>query len=298
MKHARYGLLAAGLMLVAACDDDPVVVDTPDIVEVAQQAGSFNTLVAAVQAASLVETLQGPGPFTVFAPTDDAFAALPDGALDALLADTQLLAEVLTYHVVPGRVLAEDVVGLSSATTVNGKELSIGVEDGNVFIDQAQVVTTDIEASNGVIHVIDDVLLPVPVLNLIQTAEKAGGFSTLLAALDATDLTSVLAGPGPFTVFAPTDEAFAALPAGTLEGLLADPAALSSILTYHVVPGYVTSTDVVNLTSAQTVNGADISIEVSGPDVMINDATLVAVDVAATNGVIHVIDRVILPPAS
>ncbi|CAA9539175.1 MAG: Sensory subunit of low CO2-induced protein complex, putative [uncultured Thermomicrobiales bacterium] len=130
-----------------------------DIVDTAVSAGQFTTLVTAVQAAGLVDTLKGPGPFTVFAPTDDAFAKLPDGTVEGLLNDIPQLTAVLTYHVVPGRVMAADVVGLSSATTVQGQDLSIDTADG-VKVDGANVVQTDIEADNGVIHVIDSVVLP------------------------------------------------------------------------------------------------------------------------------------------
>lgn len=131
-----------------------------DIVDTAVEAGSFTTLVAAVQAAGLVDTLKGPGPFTVFAPTDEAFAALPAGTVEGLLQDIPALQAVLTYHVVPGKVLAEDVVNLSSATTVQGSNVDIEVRYGNVYIDGAQVVMTDIVTANGVIHVIDSVILP------------------------------------------------------------------------------------------------------------------------------------------
>jgi transforming growth factor-beta-induced protein len=133
-----------------------------DIVDTAVAAGPFETLVAAVQAADLVATLKGEGPFTVFAPTDDAFAKLPAGTLDDLLKpeNKEKLQGILTYHVVPGRVMAADVVELESATTVNGKDLAIKVDDGSVMVDGATVVQTDIECSNGVIHVIDAVLLP------------------------------------------------------------------------------------------------------------------------------------------
>lgn len=131
-----------------------------DIVDTAVAAGSFNTLVTAVQAAGLVETLKSDGPFTVFAPTDEAFAAIPAADLEALLADKEKLTAVLTYHVVPGKVMAADVVGLDSATTVQGSDVDIEVVDGGVKIDGANVVTTDIETSNGVIHVIDAVILP------------------------------------------------------------------------------------------------------------------------------------------
>ncbi len=131
-----------------------------NIVEVAAGAGTFNTLVAAVKAAGLVETLSGPGPFTVFAPTDEAFARIPEADLQALLADKEALRAVLTYHVVAGRVPATDVVNLTSAQTVNGKSVKIMVRDGKVMVDGATVVATDIEATNGIIHVIDRVILP------------------------------------------------------------------------------------------------------------------------------------------
>lgn len=130
------------------------------IVEVAVAAGNFKTLVAAVQAAGLVDVLNGAGPFTVFAPTDEAFARIPEAQLQALLADPAALTAVLTYHVVPGRVAAADVVTLSSAATVNGKSVTISTENGEVRIDDARVVATDIQASNGIIHVIDTVILP------------------------------------------------------------------------------------------------------------------------------------------
>jgi len=131
-----------------------------DIVDTAVAAGDFNTLVTAVKAAGLVATLKGEGPFTVFAPTDAAFAKVPTDTLNALLADKAALANVLTYHVVAGKVMAADVVKLTSAVTVQGQAVSIEVKDGKVYIDGTQVVTTDIEASNGVIHVIDAVILP------------------------------------------------------------------------------------------------------------------------------------------
>ncbi len=132
-----------------------------DIVDTAVQAGSFETLATALQAAGLVETLKGEGPFTVFAPTDEAFAKLPEGTIESLLENPEQLAAVLTYHVVPGKVTAEQVVGLSEATTVQGSPISIEVVDGSVKLNSSStVVTTDVQASNGVIHVIDTVILP------------------------------------------------------------------------------------------------------------------------------------------
>ena len=161
--------LVALSLLAAACGGDNAAETTTTaeamtdstIVEVAVAAGSFTTLVTAVEAAGLVETLNGEGPFTVFAPTDDAFSALPEGTLDALLADPAALSDILLYHVVPGEVLAADVVGLESATTAQGSDITVSVVDGTVMLNGSATVTaTDVDAANGVIHVIDSVLLP------------------------------------------------------------------------------------------------------------------------------------------
>lgn len=154
LKTIIAGVTVAASALVAAPPQHP------DIVDVAVEAGSFNTLVAALEAAELVDVLRGDGPFTVFAPTDEAFAAIPEADLQALLADKEALTAVLTYHVVPGKVMAADVVGLTSARTVQGQDLDIAVDMGTVKVDDARVTATDIQASNGVIHVIDAVILP------------------------------------------------------------------------------------------------------------------------------------------
>ncbi len=151
--------LAAGL-LVGAPSGDSADDPTMNIVETAIDAGSFSTLVTAVQAAGLVETLSGEGPFTVFAPTDEAFARIPAADLQALLADKEALTAVLTYHVVAGEVFAQDVVELSSAETVNGQSVRITTRGESVMIDGATVVAADIRATNGIIHVIDEVIFP------------------------------------------------------------------------------------------------------------------------------------------
>jgi uncharacterized surface protein with fasciclin (FAS1) repeats len=165
------GAALASLAMVACGGDDDEAAPTPiptappaaasgDIIEVATAAGNFTTLARALEAAGLVETLKGDGPFTVFAPTDAAFAALPAGTLDDLLADRDQLTKVLTYHVVAGKVTSDQVASLTQATTVEGSTLRIKVENGKVMIDDATVTTADVEATNGVIHVIDRVLIP------------------------------------------------------------------------------------------------------------------------------------------
>jgi uncharacterized surface protein with fasciclin (FAS1) repeats len=268
------------------------------IVDVAVNAGSFNTLVAAVKAAGLVDTLNSKGPFTVFAPTDEAFARIPKATLSDLLKPENIedLRAILTYHVVPGRVLASDVVKLSSADTANGQTLSIRFDEKKkaVFIDGARVVKTDIEASNGIIHVIDHVMLP---KDIVDIAVTSGSFNTLVAAVKAAGLVETLKGKGPFTVFAPTDAAFAKIPAETLKDLLKpeNKAKLQAILTYHVVPSLFDAKSVVKADSAKTVNGNSFEIKMSKGKVYVDNAVVVKTDIKANNGIIHVIDTVLIP---
>jgi transforming growth factor-beta-induced protein len=329
MKNVRWHILSVALaltLLAAACA--PVATPAPtaapteapttaptavpteaptavpaagqNIVEVAVADGRFTTLATALTEAGLVETLQGEGPFTVFAPTDEAFAKLPEGTLEALLADPEQLTAVLLYHVVAGEVPAADVVNLTEAETVQGELVDIRTDMGNVYLNDAQVILPDVAASNGLIHVIDTVLLPpsLQAQDIVDVAVADGRFTTLAAALTEADLVETLQGEGPFTVFAPTDDAFAKLPEGTLEALLADPEQLTAVLLYHVVAGDVPSTEVVNLTEAMTVQGESVQIRVEDGRVFVNDAEVIITDVEASNGVIHVIDTVIVPPSA
>jgi transforming growth factor-beta-induced protein len=329
MKNVRWHILSVALaltLLAAACA--PVATPAPtaapteapttaptavpteaptavpaagqNIVEVAVADGRFTTLATALTEAGLVETLQGEGPFTVFAPTDEAFAKLPEGTLEALLADPEQLTAVLLYHVVAGEVPAADVVNLTEAETVQGELVDIRTDMGNVYLNDAQVILPDVAASNGLIHVIDTVLLPpsLQAQDIVDVAVADGRFTTLAAALTEADLVETLQGEGPFTVFAPTDDAFAKLPDGTLEALLADPEQLTAVLLYHVVAGNVPSTEVVNLTEAMTVQGESVQIRVEDGRVFVNDAEVIITDVEASNGVIHVIDTVIVPPSA
>ncbi len=268
-----------------------------DIVATAIGAGSFGTLVKAVQAADLVKTLQGKGPFTVFAPTDAAFAKLGKDTIASLLLPENKgkLTAILTYHVVAGNMPAGKVVKQKALTTVEGSSLPIVVGDDGVMVGTAKVVTTDVHATNGVIHVIDSVLMPPN--DIVAVAAKAGSFKTLLTAATAAGLADTLATGGPFTVFAPTDEAFAKLGEKTIADLLKpeNKAKLAGILGYHVVPGVVMAADVVKLTSAKTVQGSELSIAVIDGKVQVSGANVTATDIEAGNGVIHVIDRVMLP---
>jgi len=185
--------------------------DLGTIVDVAVGNGSFNTLVAAVTAAELVETLSSDGPFTVFAPTDDAFAALPEGTVEGLLEDIPSLTSILTYHVVSGKVESGDLTN-GPVPTVNGADVEINLDDG-VKVNDSNVVIADVQACNGVIHVIDAVLMPptpeaapepdeeCDLGSIVDVAVGNGSFNTLVAAVTAADLAGTLSGDGPFTVF-------------------------------------------------------------------------------------------------
>ncbi len=342
------------------------------IVEIAGANPDFSTLVTALEAANLVETLNGTGPFTVFAPTNAAFDALPAGALEALLQDQERLTAVLTYHVAAEGYTAAEVVNMTSIRTIQGESLNVSVADGRVTVGGVNVTQTDIVASNGIIHVIDAVLVPpdtgdqggagnetpgatptstitaeatmtddggtglssaitavfgaiVSALGIDVGDDPAQGssdrdavaastetdgagnrtivdiasanpdFSTLVTALEAANLVETLSGPGPFTVFAPTNAAFDALPAGTLDALLQDQPGLTSVLTYHVVQGEFPADEVVNMTSIRTVQGEPLDVTVENGSVRVDGANVTQTDIRASNGVIHVIDAVMLP---
>lgn len=269
----------------------------PDIVDTAVAAGSFKTLAAALQAAGLVDALKGKGPFTVFAPTDEAFAKLPKGTVEELLKpeNKAKLQSILKYHVVNGAVLAKDVKP-GAVATLDGQRIDITTKDGKVMIDKATVTKTDIVAGNGVIHVIESVILPSD-KTIVQTAADAGKFKTLASLLTSTGLVDALNGAGPFTVFAPTDEAFAKLPKETLE-TLAKPESkqtLAAILKYHVVSGRVFSDAAAKGATVTTLEGRTLTTKSDGDKVKVGGATVVGADIDASNGVIHVIDTVLIP---
>ena len=263
------------------------------IVEIAVGDPQFSTLVAAVTAAGLVDTLKSAGPFTVFAPTNDAFAKIPKADLDALLADKAKLTAVLTHHALAAKVEAKDV-STSIITMLDGTDVAVTVGKDGVMIGAAKIIKTDIQASNGVIHVIDTVILPPQ--DIVGIAAGAPDFKTLVAAVTAADLITTLKGKGPFTVFAPNDAAFAKIAKADLDAILANKTLLTAILTYHVIPGKVYAKDV-KAGKVKTVNGAEITIAVDPmTGVTIDAAKVIATDIIAANGVIHVIDSVITPP--
>ncbi len=265
-----------------------------DIPTNAAATGVHDSLVAALTHVDLVTTLQGTGPFTVFAPTDQAFT---DAGIDLNDFNTQeekdTLSDILLYHVVSGSVPSSAVTDGMLATMVNGDKAKFGVSGSTVTVGTATVTTADVQASNGIIHVIDKVLMP-PV-DIPTTAQTTGIHTSLVAAVIQADLLPTLQGTGPFTVFAPTDQAFT--DAGIDLAALDNPTGkqtLSDILLYHVVSAEVQSSDVTDCMSADAANGQPLSFTV-GSTVMVNDANVTSTDVVASNGLIHVIDKVLTP---
>ena len=302
MKNLKFNLrnavvvtfMTTAIMLTAvSCseDEDPVMenpIETVDIVAtaIAGNPDEFNSLVQAVVAADLVGTLKGDGPFTVFAPTDAAFAKL---GVDISMLSKEELTDILLYHVVAASVKSTDLKN-GFVQTAGGYSIEINTDNG-ARINTASVIQADVMATNGIIHVIDEVLLP-PTEDIVDKAISftPDEFNTLVSAVVLADLVSTLKSEGPFTVFAPTDAAF--------EKLGADLASLSkedltNILLYHVVPASVFSSDL-SEGPVQTANGASIDISLDG-GVKINDSNVIIANVQTTNGVIHVIDQVLIP---
>ncbi|MCD4713184.1 MAG: fasciclin domain-containing protein [Clostridiales bacterium] len=276
-----------------------------DIVDIAAGNSDFSILVAALQKAELVGALQGEGPFTVFAPTDAAFVKLlGDLGIEAedLLNHPQL-GEVLLYHVVSGKVMSTDLSNGLEAATLNGEVIKVDLTEG-VKINSSNVVTADIEAINGVIHVIDEVLVPSSFVlsapsvpeTVVDIALSSEDFSMLVSLLQKADLVGALQGEGPFTVFAPTNKAFEDLLSAlgiSASDLMAQPD-LAKVLLYHVVPGNVLSTDLSDGLEAATLNGESVKFDLSS-GVKVNTSGVVAADIVAQNGVVHVVDSVLVP---
>lgn len=277
-----------------------------DIVDIAAGNSDFSILVAALQKSELVGALQGEGPFTVFAPTDAAFVKLlGDLGIEAedLLNHPQL-GEVLLYHVVSGKVMSTDLSNGLEAQTLNGESINVDLSSG-VKINKSNVISADIEATNGVIHVIDEVLVPSSFVlstapsipeTVVDIALSSEDFSMLVSLLQKADLVGALQGEGPFTVFAPTNKAFEDLLTAlgiSASDLMAQPD-LAKVLLYHVVSGSVLSTDLSNGLEAATLNGESVKFDLTD-GVKVNSSSVVAADVLAQNGVVHVVDSVLVP---
>lgn len=271
-----------------------------NIVEVAQDTGRFNILLAALQATGLDSALDGSQTterFTVFAPTDAAFLALPPGAtVPELLADLPRLTDVLLYHVAGEGLLASDVLGGTTVDTLNGQRLDVSTAGSAAFLDQSELFVTDILTANGVIHVIDRVLIPNE-SNLVETAAGAPAAAYLSHLLEFLPALEQTVATGEFTVFAPENAAFQQFSGVTLRSLV-DPAGLpvlESILSVHVVPGRLYASDVIAAGSLTTVGGKVLPVTTSGGNVFVDGALVILPDIDTANGNIHFIDAVLMP---
>lgn len=303
--------LIAVFSFTSCSEDDNPVNDMLDnelmsIVAVASADANFSTLVTALTEANLVTTLQGDGPFTVFAPTNAAFNKLDDGVLDILLDNPSILAEVLQYHVVSGNVMSTDLTDGPVQTLLSGKTIDVMITDGVVKLNTSAMVTeADIKATNGVIHIIDEVLLPegfeLPKPSIVSIASETPSLSILVDALTMfPDLVDALSMDGTYTVFAPTNEAFEALLGVIGQSSLDDVPedVIERLLKYHVISGAaLMSTDLSDGQMAATLLSANDKIEVSmdGSAVMINNAKVTTPNIIGSNGVVHIIDAVLVP---
>jgi len=286
-------------LVLAAVAALPSAVSGASIYEIAANATDFSTLAAAVEAAGLADTLSGDGTFTVFAPNNDAFAKVSAEVVTKLLDPIWLpqLQDVLLYHALGSVVLSTDLTDGLTTATLNGEDITINLDPARVN-DESNIIAADITADNGVIHGIDTVLAPTSLTsNIVDLAVATDDLSTLVAAVTAAGLGDALSGDGPLTVFAPTNEAFAALPEGTVESLLLPENIdqLTDILTYHVVAANAASSGL-SSGSVETLNGDSVEVTVSDGGVMVNDATVTTADIIASNGIIHIIDKVLMPP--
>ncbi len=320
-----FGVLVAFVAVMAfalpvfAQDDVPTIAEIV-VASATGETPEFTALLAAVQAAdpAVLEALSNPeASLTVFAPTDAAFAALGEETLNAVLADQAMLTDILLFHVVDGVVMSADVAaaleaGSFSGASLQGQYIDVAQTDMGITINGANLVAVDITAANGVIHVIDAVILPesrtiAEIVVDLASMEDGAEFTALLAAVQAADpavLEALSNADAELTVFAPTDAAFAALGEETLNAVLADAEMVTNILLYHVLEGIIHDDVLVQLLmdadmmtlEVPTLNGESVTFTANEDGVFINDAQIILTNVDAVNGVIHVIDAVILPP--
>ena len=287
-----------------------------DIISNVVNAPNLSTLVTAVKAADLVTTLQSAGPFTVFGPDNNAFAKLPAGTVESLVKPENIgtLQNILKLHVVSGKYLSTDLKDGQMLKSVQGQDLRVSKIDGITMINNAKISTADVLQSNGVAHVIDTVLIPEAETSMVGGAAmyrnkdivsnvvNAPNLTTLVTAVKAADLVTTLQSAGPFTVFGPDNNAFAKLPAGTVESLVKPEniGTLQSILKYHVVSGKYSAESLMDGQVLTTVNGAKLTVKKSNDKIMLQDtkggtSTIITPNIYQSNGVAHVIDSVLMP---
>lgn len=299
-------LLGVSTLAVSCSDDDTTVTPTNTIVDLVVSSPNFSTLEAAVLKGNVATTLSGNGPFTVFAPENESFtnSGITSSVLESLSADQ--VKDILLYHTLSSRVNAASIqTGTNAVKTANGKDIYVTKNNNGVFVNGWKVTQADINASNGVIHAIERVLMPAPG-NIVDVAQGNQNLSYLVAAVlrasqGSTNVAQVLTGAGPYTVFAPTNQAFIDAGFATIAAIqAADPNTLANILTYHVLSARAFSSDLTNGQTLTTVNGGTLAVQLgTGASIKGNNnstsAQITGMNMMATNGVVHVIDKVLLP---
>ena len=278
-------------------DDDDHKPDVVTLYDLIYESDDHTILLTAIKEAGLEEVFKSPNLInTLFAPTDAAFEKLPEGTLDLLLDDPMnLLSPILLYHVINSKVTSADLTNGMIVEMADGQKAMISIQGAVVMINNATVTGADLEAENGVIHVINEVLLP-PTNTVYEEIAETEMLSTLKVAIDAATLDEALSDEkGTFTLFAPTDDAFDGLPAGTVTSLLTQPDVLANILFYHALSKEVFSSQLTN-SMVETMNGQDVTIKLENGNVYVNDAQVIIADIICTNGVVHIINKVLLPP--
>lgn len=293
--------LIAALALVvpgASAATSARTADDPTIAALAASTPQLSTLLSLVKQAGLADELAAPGELTVFAPTNAAFANVPKKTLDALGSDADALKRVLLYHVLPKELMASEL-SRSWQPTLADRKVRVRINANGVRINNANVTAADIKASNGVVHLIDGVLVPpAPKRTIAEIAAATPQLSTLLSLVKSAGLADALSAPGALTVYAPTNAAFAKVPKATLDALAKDAKALQRVLTYHVVPGKRSAARVVKMRSLKTLAGPRVTIRVQDDGVRVNDAKVLKASIKASNGVVDLIDDVLIPPAN
>ena len=291
--------IATNYDVTAQVDDGSCIYPSNSIYDIVSNSSDHAILKLAIDTCLLDGVLSAAGPFTLFAPTDAAFLALPSGTITALLNDLPLLTDILKHHVLGDSVMSGMLSNNQIVTTLLGTDVTVTINSMGVFIDNAMVTVADIIADNGVVHVIDAVLIPAsPVTTVYDVVANSSNHTTLKAAIDACGLDGYLSGAGPFTLFAPTDAAFNALPAGTVTALLNDLPQLTDILKHHAVGATVLSGSLTNNQIVTTLLGTDVTVTINSMGVFIDNAMVTVADIVADNGVVHVIDAVLIPGVS
>jgi uncharacterized surface protein with fasciclin (FAS1) repeats len=287
------------LLLVALSLGSIAQLGSQTISQIIVNSDDHTTLAEALEVAGLASTFNSPGSYTFFAPTDEAFAALPSGVLESLLANPEQLAQVLRYHVLGFSLFSASFSNGLVLNTLNGQQVSFTVNSQGIFVNNALITVQNIQATNGYVHVINAVLIPEieePQLpSIAEIVIESEVHTRLESFLESADLLSTLDGNGTFTLFAPTDEAFEALPVETINALLANPSLLNSILLYHVAGQVYESSELTNGQSIATLNGANVTVIIDGSNIFINGSRIIVSDIEANNGIVHVLNAVLVP---